>query len=450
MNFDLNDTYNTTQVAIHAMYGSQAAGTAASPATQPSARCKLTGIGPQGGAKFGDLPPEIRRLIADWLPPDDIPNFATVDRRTLSALRERRLQQICCDRIRRCTVANLAVVQQRLDEIDGIDAEPSLRHAPLTALSNRLNEVPVSQRPEAFKRLFNAANRIPSTGLSIQKAMLLSLANFPPRQRAELFEFAYATAGQRPRGEPNGWAELAVALGYLHLPPPQMAAHYLALLGRLPSLDAKDQAELLSALSAHLPIFNAEDVLNSTSASDQYSVLAEQTMRLPSAYQGLPLGSLAVALWELPKSERAAHYAQIKQRSLMLPEEQLGLAVGSLPIGLASLPPHWHAQELDRLEPVFARVAPAHRATVAIGLMECASLVNHALTGQVWQRALHMLDGMTEHDFLSVVFRAYDSGVFDMVIEDDWHYVRDGITAFVKRNHYGEPTRTLIATMFNA
>ncbi|WP_338927019.1 hypothetical protein IHE33_10435 [Mycetohabitans endofungorum] len=69
-------------------------------------------------------------------------------------------------------VSNLASWQRLIDDIERIQAEPSLRAKPFIALSERLRYLPYEQQGEAFERLFAAADRLPEQGLQIQKKML--------------------------------------------------------------------------------------------------------------------------------------------------------------------------------------------------------------------------------------------------------------------------------------
>lgn len=464
MDYDSNSTINSVQTALYATESRQAGRpTTAAPPHPPGLTVPASAGGQPSsttGAAAGsasrptmhwatnrtsrpttyhDLPPEIIQQLAAHLPFNDIGNLATVDRRTYRGLQERRLSWLCCRRAHYAREMDLASMQQLLAEIERIHAEPMLRAEPLDALWPRLSDLPEEQQLGAFQRFFEAAGRVPRQGLPIQKDMIRSILNFSDRLQRPLYEFAYADAERRSREQGSTWAAVASLLRCGSIGGARYENEYQAFLGRLPALDAAGQAELLVELTKLLPGLR-RDAHAQTKTIEYYRILQQWVQRLPASHRGAVIGMLANMIWALPAEHRAVHYADLRHLTLSLPDHQLGEALHYLPSALAVLPTEQQAHELSLLEPAIQRALPEHRIWVALGLLESTTKLNEALSSQLWQRGLRLLDGGDETDVL-LVLEEMDDRFIPFLPAQQWENAKNEILAFVERNPLSEDAR---------
>lgn len=462
MDFDSNPPSHSAQVALYAMENRQAGHAAALP------RCRnLTGSAgaralhyPTTGSTratngwamnptshpttYRDLPPEIFQRVADHMPFQDINNFATVDKRAYCALQERRLSWLCCERADNASMPDYTLMQQLMSEIERIRVEPALRAKPLRSLWTRvLRDLPNEQKPAAFLQVFDAAGRVPGQGLSIQKDMIRTLNGFLVLQIHALYKFVYADAERRSPEQGGTWADVASLLGRMYLDPPQLESEYRAFLGRLPALNASEQAELIVELAALLYKFRIGATLTDTTIAEFYEALFQCVQHLPASRQGAPIGALARNIWLLPDMHGQIQYAALRRLTLSLPDCQLGNALRYLPDAARVLPSDQYAAELSVLESVAQRVPPAQRAQAAIGLLESTPGLEVALSKQVWRCALRLLDGGDETNVLTV-FSETETGqrnVLRLFPDQRWKDAKAEVRAFVERNRFSQKTR---------
>ncbi|MCG1054212.1 hypothetical protein KQH49_04240 [Mycetohabitans sp. B5] len=507
MDFDLNATLNNTQAAIYASdEQARPQATAAPPTGVKRSASPVPDTSLKKPKTHTALPDKVILTIADHLPANDIPAFSLLDKRTYHLMEEKQWAAHCAKQAG--NVRDLASWQQLIDDIERIQAAPSLRAEPLLALSTRFLYLPPQQRVEAFERLFTAAERVPEQGFRIQKRLLLSQRSYTCPQR--IFDFAYAMAERRRPDQENFWPELAELLGEVdyqrfNLRAPQRE-RYQALLNRLAHLDPSEQAKLIPPLADRLTLSReeapdlaslalAQQQVHQQIASQQgasvdtlaaatrdlseaerdahlaamvnqarlnqintlrrresnilsaYMALLQQTRSLPPSQQGASVGALAAATQDLPEAERAVRYAEMRQLALSLSDEQLGMALHRLPVGLTGLPPEQHAHELQLLEPALLRVLPAQRVQAALGLLRCSPQLNDVLSRQVWQRALQLLDGSSEAELLEL----FSGSRLVSAIEFSMHGGKrhdavNEILAFVDRNRVTESTRAMMFT----
>ncbi|MCG1017932.1 MULTISPECIES: F-box protein [Burkholderiaceae] len=438
MDFDLNSTLNNTQVAIYAMdkHANQQA-----PAAPSIGIKRSVSITPDTPAKrleaYPALPTEVVLQIADHLSLDDIPAFSLVNKRTYYLMEERRWAWRCYQQA--AHVYDLASLQQLINDIERIQAEPYLRAEPIAALWQRSQSLGLSrvQKTEAFKQLFAAADRLPKQGLILQKKMLASLIYIMASERSKVFNFAYEIAARRQPDQENFWPELANALVFIWTPS-RYFEKYEMLLCRLPYLNMSQKAELIPVLARRLRSDHRIDP-DGSKALSTYAILQQQILSLPPSQQGASIGALAAAIQELPEAARAVLYTEMRQLALSLSDEQLGAALRYLPVGLAELPREQHAHELQLLEPALLRVLPAQRVQVAISLLGCTYKLDDALSKQVWQRALSLLDGNSTAELLKVL-----SEVSYVLRTSKGQDAVNEITAFMDRNHFTEQTRVTV------
>lgn len=464
MDYDSNSTINSVQTALYATESQQAGRPAAAapprppgltvPASAGERPSSMTGAAAGSASRpmmhwatnrtsrpttYHDLPLEIIQQLADHVPFDNIGNLSTVDRRTYRALQERRLSWLCCRRANSARDMDLASMQQLFAEIERIHAEPTLRAEPLDALWPRLSDLPEEQQLAAFQRFFEAAGRVPRQGLQIQKDMVQSILNFSDRLQRPLYEFAYADAERRSREQGSTWAAVASLLRCRSISGSRYENEYQAFLGRLPALDAAGQADLLVELTKLLPGLRREAQAE-TKTIEYYRILQQWVQRLPASHQGAVIGMLANMIWVLPAEHRVMHYADLRQLTLLLPDHQLGEALRYLPTALAVLPIEQHEHELLLLEPAIRRALPEHRIWVALGLLESTTKLNEALSSQLWQRALRLLDGGDETDVL-LVLEEMDDRFIPFLPAQQWENAKNEIRAFVERNPLSEDAR---------
>lgn len=398
-------------------------------------------VRPRRATTYHDLPAEILQEIAAHVSFDDIGSLSTATRRTYCALREKRLSWLCCQRADNVYELDFESVQQLLGEIDRIRAEPALRAAPLEALWPRIPQLPDQQQLEAFKRVFEAAGRVPTLGWRIQKDMIGTILELSPRHQLDLYHFAYAAAEQGGAEQGSLWAALAWLLRCLSLKPLHFESEFLALLNRLPSLDVSAQADLIVQLAVLLPNFYDNGTHSNETLMAYYRVVYEWVQRVPASHRGAPLGMLANQIWLLPDAQVPAHYANLRRLTQWLPDHQLGGALRYLPVALETLPSEQHADEIALLEPIIQRVLPEQRTVVALGLLEGATGLNESLSRRVWQRALRLLDGGNEGDVLSVLSEINERHLIPLLSEQQWEDARAEIMAYVERNLLSEATR---------
>ncbi|WP_286133129.1 F-box protein [Burkholderia sp. b13] len=392
------------------------------------------------------LPDEVMLNIADHLSFADLAAFSQVNKRTYHLMEERRWAARCGEQTSK--VSNLASWQQLIDDIERIQAEPGLRAEPFITLSNRLPCLPYEQQSEAFERLFAAADRLPEQSLQIQKKMLTgpTMRRIHPRQRARIFDFAYAMAERRRPDQDNFWPELAHALWSIKLDLSIASrqsseyqgyvARYQALLNQLAHLDSFQKAELVSRLTNQL---NARIFFRGGgSVSSAYAILQQQTLSLPASVQGAPVGTLAAAVETLPEAERAARYAEMRHLALSLPDEQLGIALPGFAAGLSSVPLERRTPEFQRLAFALPRVPPTQRVQVATDLLKHTPELDDALSKQVWRHALQLLDGSSDTALSEVLSKSH---ILLYGTKLQWEYVIDELQAFMDRNRYTEQAR---------
>lgn len=412
MDFDTSAASNSAQVAIYTMENQRAGRPAV--AAPPDSASQTTSVSTRVLQRsttgqisypttYRDLPAEILQEVAGHMPFDEVGNLSTVSRQSYYALQERRLSWLCYQRAKHAKALDLASMQQLLAEIERIRAEPALRAEPLQALWPRILGLPDEQRQTAFQRVFEAASHVPKQGLQIQKDMIKSISEFPDGQQIDLYNFAYADAERRSPKQGSTWAAVASLMAQLPDDQFPFASTYQTFISRLPELNAAEQAELIVELAFQLQygILGASHVNAVTTIAEYYQILQEWVRRLPKSYQGEPIGALANSMWAL-NAQRFEHYVELRDLALLLPNHQLGSALRHLPVALATLPWEHHAYELSLLEDAARRVIPEQRIPVAAGLLRAAPGVDVALLKQVWQIALHLLDGGNETDILDV------------------------------------------------
>lgn len=436
MDLDFNDALNAVKFAVYATDGRSSVQAAAPPRPTRAGHvvCSAGLPAPTSRTAYDDLPPEVIQQIASHLSGDDIAQLSALNQRSYRILHERRLAWRGCRRAD--TVVDLASLQQLLDETQDIQFEPSLRTDPIVALWYRLPRLPAGERPEAFKRLFRAADKVPRHGHVIQQVMSVSIAQYAPHQRVELFDFVQAIAEQHRSGHQHLWASLASTLSSLPLQPSQFVARYQALLDRLPSLGQTQQAELIAALATQLSALRDGSHGAAPNVSTQYGILQDWTRRLPPSLQGAPVGALAAAVGELPEAQRPFRYADMQQLALELPSEQLIIALQKLLLGLAALPTARHADELSKLESALLREPLPVRVQAVRRLLDITPRLYSTLSRQIWQRALRLLDGGGTDgvDALKVLEAARRDGVITMLGKGERQNAAMETIAFVQRN----------------
>ncbi|MCF7695378.1 MULTISPECIES: F-box protein [Mycetohabitans] len=438
MDFDLNATLNDTQAAVYAV---DKRANQQAPSTLPigikRSVSPVSDTPVKRLAAYPALPTEVILQIADHLSLDDIPAFSLVNKRTYYLMEERRWAWRCYQQA--AHVSDLTSLQQLIDDIERIQAEPDIRAEPLTALWQRSQSLGLSrvQKAKAFKKLFAAADRLPKQGLILQKRMLASLVYIMASQRSKVFNFAYAIAAQRQPDQENFWPELANALVFIWTPS-QYFEKYEMVLCRLPYLNMSQKAELIPVLAKRLRSDHRVDP-DGSKALSTYAVLQQQTLYLPPSQQGASVGALAAAIQELPEAARAVRYTEMRQLALSLSDEQLGVALRYLPVGLAELPREQHVHEFQLLEPALLRVLPTQRVQVAISLLGRTHRLDDALSKHVWQRALRLLDGSSTAELL----RVFSETSYVLRTSKGQDAVNE-ITAFMDRNHFTGQTRTTV------
>lgn len=435
MDFDLNDALNSAQFAVYATdeRPKRKISDALPPAAKRTMRPASTTL-PATRTAYGDLPAELILKIASHVGSDDIAHLSVVDRRSRDILRERRICWSCCKRAN--TSVDLASMQQLLNEIDSIQEEPSLRFDPVAALWFRLHSLPAAEQTEAFKRLFNAAARIPRHGHRLQELMIESIAKFAREQQIELFDFAYAAAEQRRADQPGLWLALASTLTCLPLWSPQFTMRYQALVGRLASMEQSQQAELVALLAGQLFALQDDPDHAGMTSSAEYATLQLLAQRLPASLQGAPVGALAAAVWALPNTERQLRYTEMRRLALSLPHEQLIIALHPLLAGLSALPPTHHANELSVLESALIRMTLPLRIQAASQLIESTPMLERDLSKQVWRHALRLMDGAAETDVLNVIVSAANRRIIAKLSDEQWHDALIETMDFVQRNYF--------------
>lgn len=479
MDFDLNTALNNTQPAIYAVQNQQAGHpdttvpphTLTVPANIPEPQGSTTGSltgaahSPVSGlattqtsfpTTYHKLPPEILRQVSAHMPFDDISNLSPVNKGTYHALQERRLSWLCYQRAANAKALDLALVQQLLTEIERI-REPMLRAKPFEALWPRLSSLPEEQQTAAFRQVFEAAGCVPKYGLPIQKDMIRSIRDFQELQQLDLYHLAYADAERRSVEQGSTWAAVASIL--IALPEQTISLiDYQHFFDRIPTLAAADRADLITELvvsyidyitfasllgqgQEHVPVDECERRRRQT-----YRICWEWVQRLPKSYQGAPIGALASVAWVMPREELPAHYAELRRLIQSLPDHQLGSALRYLPIALRGLPDDQLAHELSLLEPLIQRVPLAQHTLVAAGLLQATRGMDDAISAQVWQRALRLLDVVNEADVLNVLLGLEKTDYLPTVrqalqLRD---YARTEIIALTERNHFSQQTRSKV------
>lgn len=104
------------------------------------------------------------------------------------------------------------------------------------------------------------------------------------------------------------------------------------------------------------------------------------------------------------------------------------------------MPIEQHAHELLLLEPAIQRALPEHRIWVALGLLASTTKLNDALSSQLWQRGLRLLDGGDEADVL-LVLEEMDDRFIPFLPAQQWESAKNAILAFVERNPLSEDAR---------
>ncbi|MCF2134062.1 MULTISPECIES: F-box domain-containing protein [Mycetohabitans] len=498
MDFDPNAASHSAQVALYAMESRQAGHPAAAapphvPKLAAAERARMpqhptTGLlasatnsltdGLATGrtsrpTTYHDLPPEVLQQVADHVPFDDIGNLSTVDKQTYHVLRERWLSRRCWQRAKAArnvplsplesrddpgmNVLDHASMQQLLTEIERIRVEPALRAEPLKALWPAIRAMRWEQQQAAFEQVFEAAGRVPKQGLQIQNDMIRAIHQFSRSQpRCNVYEFVYglykfvyAQAERRSAEQGSTWAAVASLLGYLDNDASQLwyEGEYQAFWGRLPALRTAEQADLIAELAILLPRVFRHGSGRSAKTVQYYETLLAWVRRLPPSYQGAPIGALAHSIRLLPDAHRPMHYANLRHLILALPDHQLDSALRCLPFGLTTLPTAQYAHELSLLDPVFHRVLPKQRASVALGLLKSTKGLNETLSKQLWQRALRLLESGDETDVQSVLkeMKQVMSSLPLQHLED----AKIEIRAFVDRTRFSEETRQALLDYSN-
>ncbi|MCF7694673.1 F-box domain-containing protein [Mycetohabitans sp. B2] len=461
MGFDLNAALNHQQAYICVLE------TCPQPAASPPSSALVNTLTSRP-TTFHDLPAEILQQVADQMPAHDIGNLATVNSQTYHALQERRLGWLCHKRISHIApldrtgteIHNRAAVQQLLTEIERIRAEP-VRAELLQTLWQRA-KIQHEVKPEVFKAVFQAAGRLPKQGLQVQKDMIQSILGTPLQYQHTLYKFVYADAERRSPEQGSTWGAIASMLPFYGRIPPvwldasQIESRYRAFLSRLPALNTSEQAELITVLAKVLAAFSLSgssfdyfsyryDLENAT-ILELYETLFQWMQRLPASHRGAPIGALANRVSMLPEAQRPVYFAHLRHLTLSLPDHQLGSALRYLPGALVRvIPPNQQAYELSLLEPALQRVPPAQRALATLGLLEETPQLNDALSKQVWQRAMRLLDGSNGPDIVKVIHRIHIIGLRSN--QQQWEDARTEIKAFFERNRFDEATRN---AMLNA
>ncbi|WP_337691029.1 F-box domain-containing protein [Mycetohabitans sp. B46] len=395
------------------------------------------------------------------MPANDIGNLSMVNSQTYHALQERRLVWLCRKRISHIGpvdpigtgIHNRAAVQQLLAEIERIRAEPVRAELLQTLWQRAKGQYEV--KPEVFKAIFQAAGRLPKQGLQVQKDMIRSILGTPLQYQHNLYKFVYADAKRRSPEQGSTWGAVASMLPYYGRIPPmwldasQIESKYRAFLNQLPALNPSEQAELITVLAEVLAAFSLSGSsfdyfayrydLASATILELYETLFQWMQRLPASHRGAPIGALANRVSMLPEAQRPVYFAHLRHLTQSLPDHQLGSALRYLPGALVRvIPPDQHAYELSLLEPTLQRVPPAQRALATLGLLEETPQLNDALSKQVWQRAMRLLDGSNGPGIVKVIHRIHIIGL--KLNQQRWEDARAEIKAFFERNRFDEAT----------
>lgn len=438
MDFDLNAALNDSRAFICASEAyPQPTASVPSPLRPPSG--VLVNLPVKRPTTYYELPLELIARIGDYVPIQDVRNFAAVDRRTYHALQSRR--RIYSYWQRASQAVSLASVKQLLEEMGGTLSEPAQHIEPIEALRQRLQALPEADQVEAFKRLFIAADRIPKEGMQIQKAMTAMLSSFPDDEQFELFDFVMDMAKKRGPDDENVWPELADQLTCFPGGAPEYLEGYEALLAQLPYLSDARQAELITVLSTMLCDFDEADGYPSTKISELYAILRERVLQLSPSHQGAPVGAMAAAALALPETEQVIRYAEMRNLAISLPDEQWGIALYRLPAGFTVLPLDRYAEEFQLLELGLERVPLAQRVKAASGLLDRVCHMDNMLAKRVWKRALGLLDGAEEAKLFDLLNEIKAMGVTSALDEGQWKIAMDSMMSFMERNRFSEQAR---------
>ncbi|KAG0164451.1 hypothetical protein DFQ28_009351 [Apophysomyces sp. BC1034] len=442
MDFDLNNALNSTQAATYIRDDRPKSVAAPKPPQHKLPISAITDTPDNRGTTYRDLPVELIRRIGRHVPLQDMGNFSTIERRTYQQMRERRLIWSYCQRSNKAV--SLSSLNRILDEIEGALEEPAQRVEPIEALRQRLLDFPEDQQPEAFEKLFLAANRIPKEGGQIQKEMTAMLSSFPDDEQFELFDFVMEMAKRRGPDEENVWLELAGQLTCFPGGAPEYLEGYEALLAQLPHLSDARQAELIPVLSGMLYDFDEADGYPSTKISELYAILRERVLQLSPPHQGAPVGAMATAVLALPETEQPIRYAEMRNLAMSLPDEQWGIALYRLPAGFAVLPSDRYAEEFQLLESGLERVPLAQRVQAASGLLDHVHHMDDMLAERVWQRALGLLDRTEEAKLFEFLNEIKAMGVTSALSGGKRKIAINSIMAFIERNQLSEQARARV------
>ncbi|MEJ2768342.1 hypothetical protein [Mycetohabitans sp. B46] len=440
MDCDLNAALNNYQAYICPLEDRPTLAASASPPLQPPSAA-WANPSAKRPTTYQDLPSEVIARIGDYVPVQDVMSFATVDRRTYSAMQTRRLVHSYWQRAQQ--TVHFGSIHRLLDEMDDTLTDPAQYAEPLNALCQRLKTLRAG-RVNVFKRLFAAAQRIPQDGVQIQKALLLMHRAFTyEREWMELFNFAYALAEQREPGQDNVWPELALGLSNFSPDTPEtphFVQWYDAILARLPSLSVAEQAQIIPTLTRLLHKFRQDD----PRIPELYTLLHDYASRLPPSHQGASVGALSNSLWVLSEAEQPARYVQMRDWALSLSDDQWGISLQYLPAGLLGLSPKQQTQELALLERYLARVPAAQRTQAAIGIISCLQFMSDSLSKRVWQQGLRLLNGVDEITLWKVLSELRKEYVLYSLNNRQWKVAKSEIMRFMKANQFSKPAQARI------
>lgn len=342
------------------------------------------------------LPHHLISRVCNHLPRvRDCVSFATVTSHTYGALEER----LASARYTRQTenITDLDGLQSLLQSVEQhITVKPDLRGEPLGKLADRLYQIPETDRPEAFKKIFDAADAVPGHGDAVQMIAIGRLPTLPRQAHAEAFDFSFAALDSRP-AQRRELSAIALATRIACLPETLRADRFDKLSSWIGTYRPLVQANLIAALATHLKDLQPAFV------RDRYVQLLGWTERLPLVLQGKPRQALNAAIRYLPEHERPGRYEQGLQATMQLPDDQLGIALGGLMEGLAGLPAGQHADEFARLDPVARRLSPSQTKPVVEGLGHAFALLADHTRKDVFLSMLAMIARGPQKDKLALL-----------------------------------------------
>lgn len=374
-------------------------------------------------ASLSHFPLEIILRISEYLDPNDRARFGATGHLIHDPLKER----LASDRYahQADSITDLASLEQMLKAVEqDIRFEPSLRADPLQAFSKRLRHIPKSDRLEAFRKLFHAADAVPGYEDRLQALIIEQIEGCPIDARIGLFDYAFEMVAVQPAmRQEQQWAALATQIRNLPAVPQSLRSDRLdKVLNRMATLGDAGRASLIAALAAQLdclvpgdrteywietgsltdPHGNSAGVrwayAEPERVSEKYAQLQNWTERVPVTLRGKPRGALSAAIRLLPKDERPEKYEQGLRATLLLPQDQLGEALGGLLEGLSGLPDGQQANAFQRLAPIARRLSPSQTRPIAEGLMRAYPALEDQTQDEALQLILAMITtGPQEH-----------------------------------------------------